>query len=263
MATLSGHAPGTFCWPELYTTDQNGAKAFYCGLFGWGGKDLPMGPDRAYTIFTLGDRDAAACYGSTPEMEQQGIPPHWMAYVAVGSADQTTAKAKASGGSALKEPFDVMGIGRMAVLRDPTGAAFCVWESKGHIGVGVLNEPNALLWTELMTGDPGKAAAFYQGVFGWAARVWPMADGSTYHVFMRGESPAGGMIKITPQMGPVPPVWVSYFQVQDCDAAAAAASRLGGRISIPTQDVPDVGKFAILVDPAGAHFGIMQPVPRG
>lgn len=181
-----------------------------------------------------------------------------MAYVAVASADEAAAAVKASGGRTLKDPFDVMGIGRMAALEDPTGAAFCVWEARGHVGIGVLDEPGALVWTELLTTDLERAGAFYDRVFGWNRRLWPLADGSTYTLFMRGAAAAGGMIAITPEMGSVPPVWVSYFRVSSCDGATAEAVSLGGRIEVPPQDVPDVGRFAVLVDPAGAHFGIME-----
>src|SRR5262245_47539559 len=125
MATVTRHDPGTFCWPELYTTDQAGARAFYTKLFGWSVRDIPMGPDAVYTIFTQSGRDAAACYGSMPDMERRGIPPHWMAYVSVESADGTASKVREAGGKVLKEPFDVMAIGRMAALEDPSGAAFC------------------------------------------------------------------------------------------------------------------------------------------
>jgi uncharacterized protein len=263
MATMTSHAPGTFCWPELYTTDQPGAKAFYAGLFGWEVKDIPMGPGSVYTIFTLGGRDAAACYGAMPEMVKQGVPPHWMAYVSVTSADEAASKVAASGGEVLKPAFDVPGIGRMAALRDPNGAAFCVWEAKGHAGVGVLREPGALDWTELLAPDTERAAAFYASAFGWSRSPWPLADGSTYHLFQSGEEPAGGMIAITPEMGAVRPCWVSYFRVEGCDVTAARCAELGGRVSMPPQDVADVGRFAVLADPAGAHFGIMQPAKQG
>lgn len=258
MPTITRHDPGTFCWPELYTTDQNAAKRFYAEMFGWHVRDIPLGAGSVYTIFTLDGRDAAACYGATPEMVQQQVPPHWMAYVSVTSADEAAAVAKAEGGRALKEPFEVMSIGRMAALQDPAGASFCVWEARGHIGVGVLDEPNALMWTELLTHDVPGSEAFYRSVFGWGHRLWPLPDGSNYHLFMRGDAAAGGMMAISPEMGPIQSVWVSYFRVADCDAKASRAATLGGRIEVAPQDVPDVGRFAVLVDPAGAHFGIMQ-----
>src|SRR5262245_20162282 len=153
MPTVSRNAPGTFCWVELYTTDQAGAKSFYGSLFGWGVRDIPMGPGAVYTIFTLEGRSAAACYGALPEMEARGITPHWLPYVAVAHCDETAAKVKAAGGTVLKEPFDVPSTGRMAALADPGGAAFCIWQEKGQPGIGVHREPGALHWVELLASD--------------------------------------------------------------------------------------------------------------
>jgi predicted enzyme related to lactoylglutathione lyase len=259
MPIVTTHEPGAFCWPELYTTDQVAAKTFYVGLFGWEIRDIPMGPDAVYTIFTLGGRDAAACYGALPGMAQLGIRPHWIAYVWVASSDETAAIAKAAGGKIVKEPFDVPGVGRMAVLQDPTGATICAWESKGHPGIGVHQEPGALQWTELLTNDTEAAAAFYERVFGWKRQLWPSPEEPHYHLFMRGAEGAGGMTPITPEMGPITPAWVSYFRVTDCDATVETCVRLGGSIAVPAESVPSVGRFAVLVDPAGAHFGIMRP----
>ena len=259
MPIVDQHVHGAFCWPELYTTDQEGAKIFYVRLFGWELRDIPMGPHAVYTIFTLHGRDAAACYGVHPDMEHHGVRPHWMAYVWVESSDETAAKAKAAGGKVVKEPFDVPGIGRMAALQDPTGAAICVWEARGHGGIGVYQDPGALQWTELLTDDTESAAAFYAKIFGWKRQLWPSPQEAHYHLFMNEGIGAGGMTPITPEMGAVKPVWVSYFQVKDCDASVAKCLQLGGSISVPAEFVPTVGRFAVLVDPAGAHFGIMQP----
>lgn len=259
MPIVDSHVPGAFCWPELYTTDQFGAKTFYVRLFGWELRDIPMGPHAVYTIFTLDGRDAAACYGALPEMTEHGIRPHWIAYVSVASSDETAANAKAAGGKVVKEPFDVPAIGRMAVLQDPTGATVCAWEARGHHGIGVYQDPGALHWTELLTNDVEGAAEFYGKVFGWRRRPWPSAVEPSYHLFMNGEAMAGGMTPITPDMGSMKPAWLSYFRVIDCDATAAKCLQLGGSIAVPTESVPAVGRFAVLVDPAGAHFGIMEP----
>lgn len=259
MPIVAAHEPGTFCWPELYTTDQAGSKLFYVRLLGWEIRDLPMGPHAVYTIFTLGGHDAAACYGALPDMAKQAIRPHWIAYVWVASSDETAAKAKAAGGKVVKEPFDVPGVGRMAVLQDPTGATICAWETRGHHGIGVYQEPGALQWTELLTNHTEAAAAFYERVFGWKRQLWPSPEEPYYHMFMRGTEGAGGMTPITPEMRPLKPMWVSYFGVKDCDATVKKCSMLGGSIAVSAESVPSVGRFAVLVDPAGAHFGIMQP----
>src|SRR5258706_9022601 len=132
MPTITQHAPGAFCWPELGTSDQNAAKKFYGGLFGWTFNDTPIGPDQVYTIFQLDGRDAAALYTLQPDMLKMGVPPHWETYVAVANADNAAALAKQNGGTILKDAFDVMDAGRMAVIQDPLGATFCVWQANKH-----------------------------------------------------------------------------------------------------------------------------------
>lgn len=255
MATVTQHAPGTFCWPELGTLDQNAAKTFYSSLFGWAIRDTDMGNGEIYTVFTLNGADVAALY-TMREEERKMAPPHWNSYVAVESADQAAAKAKELGATVLMEPFDVMDIGRMAILMDPTGAVFQVWEAKTHIGVGVLDEPSSLCWTELMTTDAAKAKAFYTGLLPWKTEAMPMPQGE-YTLWKRGDVSAGGMMEITPQMGPIPPHWMPYFAVVDCDATVAKALKLGGSTIVPAQDIPEVGRFAVLKDGQGAVFSIL------
>ena len=145
--------PGTFCWPELSTTDQKGGVAFYRGLFGWDLNEQPLGPGETYSMFQMRGREVAAAYTMRPEERQHGAPPHWNAYVTVTSADETAKRARQLGGSVLVPPFDVMEHGRMAVLQDPTGAVFQVWQPKKHPGAKILGEPGALCWTELATRD--------------------------------------------------------------------------------------------------------------
>lgn len=257
MPTVTQHAPGTFCWPELMTTDAPGAKKFYSGLFGWEASDVPMGDDGPYSLMRVRGQDAGAMMGMPAELRQRGVPPHWGAYVAVASADDTVKKAKSLGGEVLKEPFDVWDLGRMAVLKDPTGAVFSVWEAKKHIGVQVLGEPGSLGWTQLNTGDPKKAAAFYTALFGWKADTSPMADGSgDYTTFMNGTTPAGGAMAMPPGVGMAH--WLTYFVANDVDATVARTQKDGGTVMVPGTDIPDMGRFAVLQDPQGAYFAVVK-----
>ncbi|MBI1796969.1 MAG: VOC family protein [Candidatus Eisenbacteria bacterium] len=260
MATTTTHAPGTFCWPELSTTDQAGAKKFYSALFGWEMNDSPMGEGEFYTMIGLGGRGVGALYTMRKEEKSSGAPPHWNSYVAVESADAAAARAKQLGATILADAFDVMDVGRMAIIQDPTGAVFCVWEAKKHTGAGVLGEPGSLCWTELMTRDTAKAGAFYTALFGWKTDVMTMGPMS-YTVFKRDDTGAGGMMAISPDMGQVPPNWMPYFAVTDTDAIVAKANQVGGRVIAPAQDVPNVGRFAVLQDPQSAVFAVLTP-PR-
>src|SRR6185503_8196040 len=159
-AEFMSHAPGTFSWPELATTDQKAAVAFYRALFGWDVSETPIGPTETYSIFKLRGKDTASAYTMQEEERKMGLPPHWNNYVSVTNADESAKKAQELGGKVLVPAFDVMEHGRMAVLQDPTGAVFQVWQPKEHIGAMILNEPGALCWTELTTSDTKAAEKF-------------------------------------------------------------------------------------------------------
>ena len=251
------YAPGTFCWVELGTTDGEAAKKFYTGLFGWDFNDNPIGPDMVYTMLKQDGKDVGALYQMSGEMTSQDIPPHWLSYASVASADETAAKAKELGATLMKEPFDVFTIGRMAVIQDPTGAVFALWEGKTQKGAGVVNVPNSFCWNELATPDAAKAGDFYTGLFGWGKNVQQMGP-MTYTSFMNGERPAGGMYEPSPEMGNVPPNWLVYFAVDDADATASKATELGATTIVPPADIPETGRFAVLQDPQGAAFGIIK-----
>jgi predicted enzyme related to lactoylglutathione lyase len=254
MTEVTRHEPGMFSWVELATTDPAGAKAFYTALFGWTFVDTPAGPDMVYTRFQLGGKDVGACYPQQKEQRDHGIPPNWMSYVTVASADASAAQAKKLGGTLMMEPFDVMEHGRMAVVQDPTGAVLSLWQPRQHIGVQVRDEANALCWNELYTRDTSRAAAFYTGLFGWR----PKTDPGGYTEWQAGERAIGGMMAIQPEWGPMPPHWMPYFMVSDCDATVARAAQLGGGAMMPARDIENVGRFAILRDPQGAAFAIIK-----
>lgn len=264
MTTLTKHAQGTFCWPELYVPDTAAAAKFYGALFGWIGEGTPLPAEMGggvYTIFKLGGRDVAAMYPLNDEMKKQGVPPNWGAFIAVDSADATAKKAKELGGQVMMEPFDVMGtLGRMAVIQDPTGAVFSVWQAGQHIGVQVRDEHGALTWNELLTNDVAKAKAFYTALIGYRTEAMPMEGGAEYTLF---KDPAdatsrAGMMAIRPDMGPMPPNWTTYFQTSDIRKTVKQARDLGATVHMDVTPIPQVGEFAVLSDPQGAAFCLLQ-----
>jgi uncharacterized protein len=255
---MSKYAPGTFCWVELATSDEAGAKKFYSALFGWEYLENPISDGMNYVMCRLRGKDVAALYRMMPEMQQQGMPPNWMSYVAVADVDETAKKAQAAGATIMQPPMDVMEHGRMTVLQDPTGAVVSAWQAKQHIGATLVNVPGAFCWNELMTRDLAKAEAFYQQVFGWTTKHSDMGAMGTYVSLMVGDRPNGGMMKLPEQAGPVPPYWGVYFTVVDCDASVKKAQELGAKVVVPPMDIPDTGRFATLMDPQGAVFSIIK-----
>jgi uncharacterized protein len=257
MKEIPELGPGTFCWVELGTSDSAAAKAFYSQLFGWDYADTPMGPDAVYTMLKLNGKDVGGLYKLMPDMVAEGIPPHWLSYVYVTNVDETAEKAKALGASLLKVPLDVSTAGRMAVVQDPTGAVFALWQPKENKGSGIYNVPNSFCWNELGTTDTPKDGEFYSKLFGWTREEFS-ASPIEYTMFKNGDRGAGGMYKITPEMGPIPPHWLVYFAVDDCDASLKKATELGANVMKPADDIPGVGRFAILTDPQGAAFAIIK-----
>jgi len=257
MQEIPEYKPGTFCWVELATTNGQAAKTFYTQLFGWDYVDNPVGPDMIYTMLKLNGKDVGALYQMPSEMRAQGIPPNWLNYVSVTSADETAEKAKAAGATLLKDPFDVFTVGRMAVVKDPTGAVFALWQAGTHKGAGIYNVPNSFCWNELGTTDTQKAGEFYSKLFGWT-RTTQNFGPMEYTIFNNGDKGAGGMYKITPEMGNIPPHWLTYFAVDDCDAKVKKATELGASVMKPADDIPGVGRFAILQDPQAAVFAIIK-----
>lgn len=249
--------PGSFCWMELATTDQGASKKFYTDLFGWTVDDMPMGPDEYYSMFKIDGKDAAAGYTLRKDQQAQGVPPHWMLYIATDDADDSARRVTELGGAVLAPPFDVMDIGRMAVVQDPTGATFCLWQAKKHSGVGAKDVDGAFCWADLNTSDAARASEFYTRLFGWTLEK-SEKDPSGYLHIKNGDDYIGG-IPSAEQVPPnTPPHWLLYFETSNCDASADKAKRNGAKIGFGPLSMEGVGRFAIVIDPQGAAFALFQ-----
>lgn len=257
MGSMLQHPAGNFCWFELGTNNQDGAKAFYTNLFGWQYNEHELGEGMGvYTMFTLDGKEVGAAY-TLNEQQQPGVPPHWMPYVGVESADDTAAKAVALGGEIVAPAFDVFDFGRMAVGKDPTGAVFSIWQPKAHHGVDVVGVPGTVCWSELATPDADKAKGFYANLFGWGLKE--STDGMPYTELSNGDQGIGGIVAMVgEQWQGVPPHWSIYFAVEDCAQTVENAQRLGGRVIMPPTPIPNVGTFSVLSDPQGAAFQVIQ-----
>lgn len=258
MTTRTEYRHGDFCWTDLATTDAASAKKFYAGLFGWQYTDMPVGPSMTYTICRLGDRGAAGLYAMNQEMLSRGVPPHWLSHINVTNVDETTKRATQHRARVIREPFDAMDAGRLSIIHDPTGAVVAMWQAKKQIGAQVINEPGAMCWNELSTTDVEAAGKFYRTTFGWTTNPMDMGGGRTYTIFKAGDEQVGGMMALTPEMKGVPPHWLTYFAVTDCDGTAKKVTELGGQVLVPPTDVPNVGRFAVAQDGQRAAFAVIK-----
>lgn len=258
---MQSYAPGTFCWTDLSSTDAAASKRFYSALFGWEMDDMPAGPGMIYTMCKLRGKDVCALSQMPPEMQKSGMPSMWTSYVSVANVDEAQQRAEAAGGKAMMPAFDVMDVGRMCLIQDPTGAVVALWQPKRHHGASLFGEPGAMVWNELMTRDTARAQEFYGKVFGWAPDPMDMGQMGVYTVFKVGERGVGGMMAMPPQAEGVPPNWGVYFAVDDCDASVAKAQGLGAQLVVPPTDIPGTGRFATMIDPQGAAFSVIKTEP--
>ncbi len=259
MPAFKEHAPGTFCYAELVSPDPAASAKFYMELFGWNRDDQDMGDAGIYTQFDRGGAITAAQYKIIPEQEAAGVPAHWGQYVSVEDVDASTAKAVELGAEIKMGPFDVADYGRMVVLQDPQGAMFNLWQAKANCGAGVLDEPGAMCWNELMTTDTDGAGKFYTNLFGWGTETMDMGEMGTYTMWARSEGrPSGRMVAMPTDKGPIPPHWLLYFEVADTDVAHARTLELGGTTLVAPTDIPNAGRFAVIQDPVGAVFGLYK-----
>src|ERR1035441_5447527 len=254
MPVRTSYAQGTPNWVDLQTTDQAAAKAFYGRLFGWSYDDQPMPPNGVYSMAKLGEGSVAPIAPQSPELAAAGAPPVWNTYLAVDSADDAVSKVEAAGGQVAMAPFDVMDAGRMAFVMDPSGAAVAFWQAGQHIGASLVNEPGTVMWNELITTDPS-AVAFYEQVLGLTTSVMDMGTGE-YTIFEAAGQQVGG--STPPQMPGTPNHWHVYFAVADAAAFVTKVTEPAESILVEPCHAPD-GRLAILRDPQGAPFSILQP----
>jgi predicted enzyme related to lactoylglutathione lyase len=248
MPVIEKYDPGMFCWIELATNDAAAAKSFYASVFGWKINDMPIPDGSVYTMLQVDGHDVGALY------ENKEHPPAWNSYVNVTSVDESAQRAQESGANVIAQPFDVMDIGRMAVIADPQGASLCLWQAGKHIGATIRGDFNTLCWNELMTSDIEGAREFYKTLFGWSLKVSP-----EYTEINLGSNGIGGMMQITPEMQGMPTAWTPYICVADADATVEKIKSIGGKVFMGPHEIPNVGRFAICADPQGAMFNIIKP----
>ena len=254
---------GAPVWVDLGVPDMARAAEFYGSVFGWTFESA--GPEAGgYGMFTQDGKTVAAAGPLT----EQGAAPSWTLYFKSSDADATAEAVRKAGGTVRAEPADVMSEGRFAQFTDPAGAMFAVWQPGNTKGLDAVNDPGALCWTELTTPDVPGAKSFYSDVLGWETDDQPMGE-FTYTVVRPaggGESSGqGGIMPLSPEMAAAGATtrWQLYFEVADCDATAAAVTANGGTVVVPASDIPDVGRFAVALDPDGAQFAVIASVPAG
>lgn len=248
----TSYLPGTFCWVDLTSPDQQAAKAFYAELFGWEAEDMPVGEgDRVYSMMRVEGKDVAAISPQPEQQREAGVPPLWNSYVSVTDADAVVQRATELGGNAHTQAFDVLDVGRMAVIQDPQGAFFLLWQPRARIGAQLVNAPGAFCWNELMSPDLNASSSFYGDLFGWTFAPFE-ASPMPYELIQNSGASNGGIAQPLQQ---TPPSWLVYFGVEDIDRSLARVRELGGGTLSGPQDI-GVAKLAVVHDPQGGVFAL-------
>jgi len=250
MGERTSYTPGTFSWTDLATTDQEAAKQFYGKLFGWEAEDMPAGEGVVYSMMRIDGKPVAAIAPQPERQTQAGVPPTWQSYITVESADASADKASQLGAHVHAPPFDVMEAGRMAVIQDPQGAFFMLWEPNMHIGAYLVNGHGQLSWNELASPDVEGSTAFYTQLFGWKTEK-SASSPMPYWTIQSAAGRGNGGIR-NPQPGE-PPNWSVYFGYDDVAAGIGRVEQLGGsKLMGPMPIGP--GTIGIVRDPQGAVF---------
>jgi predicted enzyme related to lactoylglutathione lyase len=247
------HSAGEPAWFDLATPDLAVAKAFYHQLFGW--EYVQVGSDEMpYQYAQSQERNAAGIAPIRPPDSPQ--PSAWTVFFASDDAAADAARVQALGGQVIARPMTIGESGIMAVCADPTGPTFGLWQTINHIGFGVENEHGAAAWCEVNTWDATAARAFYGQLLNATPQTMEGAD--YYFVMQRGEAMLCGVLQMDHQWEGIPPHWMVYFGVDNTDAAIERAVAAGGKVQVPAFEMA-YGRMAVLSDPAGAKFSIVQP----
>jgi len=250
------HHVGKVIWVDLVTPDLASAKRFYSGLFGWTFRDIHGGETDYAVAFLDGQPVGGLLHRLVPPGEHR--QPAWLAFIAVRDVDAAKRTALAHGAKVVVEPRSYPQRGRQAVFADPEGAVFAVLASSSGDPPDFLAAPGEWIWSSLLAQDPDTDAAFYQALFGYDVFDLPSDDGLE-HVILSTDDYARASVNALPSdSSRRHPHWLNFVRVVDAVGVAAKAVALGGRVLVEPHIDRHGGKVAVVADPTGAPFGLME-----
>ena len=243
---------GAPTWIDLTTSDLERAQAFYGAVFGWTFES--PGPD--YGGYVNASSDGRMVAGLMPNHPQLAAPDGWTTYFHTADVDATVESCVAAGGRGRGGPMDVPAKGRMAVLTDPAGGTFGLWQPGGHDGFGVVGAAGSPVWHQLTTTDFPKSVDFYRTVFGWDMRVESDTDEFRYsNAIFDGEPVLGVMDGLHILGDDASSSWSFFLGADDVDRTLALVTEHGGAVVRGPDDTP-YGRLAAVTDPTGAGFNL-------
>lgn len=250
------HHVGKVIWAELVTPNRSEAERFYGGLFGWTFKE--QSSSNGHYVLASSNGEPVAGLIHHPFHEGARGQPYWLPFVAVQNVDAAGRMAVDGGGKIIVAPHTYAARGRQAVLADPQGAPFAVIASFSGDTPDYLAENGTWIWSSLLTRNLDAGIAFYQSLFGYEVFDLHSDDGLQHAVlatdnFARASVNALPMDALRRQSH-----WLNFIRVADATAAATRAVALGGSVLVAPRVDRHGGEFAVIADPAGAPFGVME-----
>jgi predicted enzyme related to lactoylglutathione lyase len=250
------HHVGKAIFVELVTPDLAAAKQFYAGLFGWTFQDIEAGGTRYAEAFLDGRPVAGLIHKEIPAGEHR--QPAWLTFIAVRDVDAAKKIALQHGAKVLFEPHSIPNRGREAVFADPQGAVFAVLASSSGDPPDVLAAPGEWIWSSLITSDPSTDAVFYQALFDYGVFGLPADEGAQHLMFASGSFARASANSLPANSPHAHPHWLNYIRVEDTVKTAAKLVALGGRVLVEPRVDRHGGKVAVVADPLGAPFGLLE-----
>ena len=246
---------GKFIWFDYMANDTHKALAFYSEAVGWKTQTIHMA-DGPYNMLLVKEAPFGGVVNLPEGASKGGATPYWLAYISTDDVDGVAVKAGELGGAVLKAPFNISGIGRVAIIKDPQGAIFAAFHPERNQTPPAADLEGTMVWSELATSDPAAAISFYQALFGWAKTgEIEMGEAGKYSMFGEGKNSVGGIFAKPTQM-PVS-AWVYYANTFDLEAATARIKQHGGKVLNGPKDVPG-GRISQFTDPQGGAFALHQ-----
>ena len=247
---------GKIIFVELVSPDLNVAKQFYSGLFGWTFQMAKVGAADYAQAFMNGYPVAGLI--QKPIQNNALRQSAWLTFISTANVDAATTIAKQHGAKILREPRDVPNRGRQAVLSDPQGAVFALLTSSSGDPANTLAEPGEWIWSSLISSDPDNGAAFYQDLFDYEIFEMPAPEGEQHLIFATKNYARASANSIPVNGSNRHSHWLNYVRVVDADAMSAKVVALGGHVLVEPRLDRHGGKLAVVSDPAGAPFGLLE-----
>lgn len=233
-----------FITADLSTYNPKATLPFYQQVFTWDFYDAKTG-DGTHVAY-LGNQAVASIYQTPKQFQAMGMPHFWMSYIAVDSVAETVAKARALGGIIELEQT-LTDNDMVALIRDPQGAGFTVYEGNSLAVTRTENQANTLIWNELHVSDVKKVLPFYQGIFAW--QIEPKDNKNEHWCIIDTQGKTiGNIIEIPNEIKGKYEYWVCTFGVSNLKHSKEKILSLGGTV------VMDEGKRVLVTDNSGEAF---------